>query len=272
MQTNQKRKQPRWLGAVAGALLATASASSKAVVTYTYTGANSGTFSEAGHSLDTSGWALRSDDSVINLTADIHKWNGGIGIEYWDDQRPYKNYDYEHTIDNFDDWEKVSRHSQGWTSSHEFVILDFGAEMVSLTGFSTGWTEYSGDFDSTILAFDGSSGDYSDPTSKSSISSSWDTIGHFSSIGTKNTSSPVSVNVAPANSANATFSSHWIIGAYMPQFGSNVFVDDGDDGFKLNSISFISKPEDTVPGGEAPSPATMLLLLLGLPLLRLRAR
>lgn len=166
----------------------------------------------------------------------------GIGINnYEDHDYYYGGWRDSHTIDN--------------QNSIDSVLLSFG-EDVSILDIELGYI--GGDADFTLLQFNGDNLDLNALSNLSYtelLSNSWSLVGQYT---TDKTSGSETFSI------NAGSSTYYLLSALNPNLGATNGTA-GDDYFKLLSMTYCPTPDDET---EVPAPATLLLLMAGLPLLR----
>ena len=209
---------------------------------------NSMTFQGSdGSQVDVSGWSNTAGSSNTDLEgASLQDYSHGLGIYNADG-------DGQHGVDN--------------AGRYDSVLFSFQGQEVTLNQIDvTGWEPYNGygDIDVSVLAYTGGGTpslagyEYGELTSNG-----WSLV--------QNSTGPtVSYNGEHYvhNLATTTIkSSYWLIGALNPSFwsGSSNYI--GNDYFKIYSLA----GSTSTPPTSVPEPATLALLLAGLPLM-LRAR
>lgn len=212
--------------------------------------------SSDGINLTVTGWSDTRDiggadevESARLLWAD----SSALGVQNRDENTSSPN----HSIDN------ITSDSDG---EFDMLLLQFDTA-VNLTGLNLNWAtdgNSSGIADISILAYDG--------TGSSGVAgSTWANVlssngGNYDAAGNHNN---VGLSYYAVNPTSIV-STAWLVGVYNPVFGSGSGLDGGDDGMKLSLITTETGGDE--PPGEVPVPGSVPLLLLGLALLRGRAR
>lgn len=196
------------------------------------------------------GWNCGSDAEIYD--AYLGQWSGGLGVN----NRDNESGSPDHSTDNAADF--------------DFILFDFSSatgQTFSMETASVGWTS-TGDADLSVLAYLGDNPPPSvgQKTFSGLLSDGWSLVSQINAYGTgaKTVQNPAAIT-----------SSWWIVSAYNPAFGGNTTgMDTGDDYLKISALSGFFEETQNGGGGTPgiPEPASILLLGLGLPLMRLLGR
>lgn len=206
----------------------------------------------------TSAWSNTASSGTALATADITRWDGGLGVRNAGEGSTSPN----HAVDN--------------SGYFDLVMFDFGTKSVALSEVSLGW--YSNDTDISVLAYTGAGAPVLSGVTYNASAEALTGAGGWSLIGNYDVRAidPSNPYTAPIN-AGGTKSRYWIVAAYNPQFSSAGCTGGGacgtgaKDYFKIAGLSGSYKPPG---GGETPVPvpSPLALGILGLAALTLRRR
>jgi hypothetical protein len=144
---------------------------------------------------------------------------------------------YQHALDN--------------TQAYESLLFSF-ASAVTVNGLSIGFK--GADADATVLEYTGSG----DPTASLTLAATggyagllangWKLVGNILDMSTS-TSNPDNFNSLTTSGSVA--SKYWMVGAYIPNIGTNGAGDSNIDSFKVNGISLVGASSVPEPGSIA---------------------
>lgn len=194
------------------------------------------------------GWATSTDSATSALTRATltDQGSSGIGITSVSESTASPN----HAIDS--------------SGKDELVLINFGSDKVSLTGFSTGWSY--NDTDISLLRWTGTAAP--DLTTMSLtgttaptglIASGWQLVTSQDIDGSGNTGYYFGTK-SSTGFGTPDASSWWIISAYFG--GGATGLGAGNDYFKLLSFTGIKGP--TEPPNETPEPGSLALAAVAL--------
>ncbi|MCB1790148.1 MAG: PEP-CTERM sorting domain-containing protein [Gammaproteobacteria bacterium] len=273
-----KLRNQHFLAAAVGLVLAQASGTASAEVTWTFDSANCVSTLAAGHcsggdshfssyrtyqgvgtdavDVTVSGWANTSNGTAGTNTAlglgMITHYSGGLGVKNADAGAGGDTYEGnvpEHAIDNND--------------RYDLVLFDFGAgNSVSLNDIQIGWTWSSGDADINLLAYTGAgamslSGVEFHTGGEGLTAAGWSLVGNYD----------LNPNQSSGVNAGDVSSRYWIVAAHNNILGTDCEYDsngcpNANDYFKVLSMS--GTFDTPTPPGSVPSPAPLALIGLGL--------
>ena len=210
-----------------------------------------------------SAWADTGSGNTLE-TAELKSWSGGLGIT----NRSGLDGGYpDHAIDN--------------RGNYDAVLFSFD-KTVSLDEIVIGWWK---DADLSVLAYTGSgTPDLSGQTyaalddAQNGSAGGWELVGNY--FDPQDSSEPGDGRLHYSINSGGISSSYWLVSALNPAFntpGCNSRAIDcapsnylGNDYFKLYALAGTVTTSSGGGGGNTvPAPASLLLLALGLPLLRL---
>ncbi len=160
----------------------------------------------------------------------------------------------------------VPQHATDNSTWYDSVLFDFGGDKVALNQIKMGWTK---DADFSLLRY--TKNDTPDLTNQSysalNTTGGWELVDNYlySYNSNKNPGTDVLFDVNPDNKS----SSYWLVAALNPAYFSNSnYI--GNDYFKIKTLSGEFDDSCTTNCGpvQVSAPGSLVLLLLGLPLLR----
>ncbi|WP_147302237.1 exosortase-dependent surface protein XDP1 [Thalassotalea euphylliae] len=186
-----------------------------------------------------------SSTDLLIEAAEIGDYPGGLGIS--------NNTSGDgHTADNYQ--------SNPNERDYDFFLLDFGDLSVTLNSITSGYLEY-GASSTQVSVAAVTTGDLADKTwnqvdNNFSLSSGY---GQF--MGNSGSYYVNSFTSEAGEDLSSASSTRWIVGAFNHHFGGDASLE-SNDGFKLASIGFTTKPNK--PGTSIPEPAPLALMLVAL--------
>ncbi|MBU2979042.1 exosortase-dependent surface protein XDP1 [Alteromonas sp. C1M14] len=198
------------------------------------------------------GYDVRADTNVVS--ADLQQYGEGYGVINDDE----KGKSPDHSVDNQSEqgWEYDSGAGSYYyniDTDYDYILLSFDEE-VNVTGATFSWLWKDDDTQISVAALD-------DTSMLDSGSNSWgDIAGDALAVGSFDVLNCDDTDLAMID-IDSVFSQYWIIGAYNTVFG-DIGESMYDDGFKLASVGFTTKPSDK-PVTEVPEPGTFAMLFMG---------
>lgn len=212
----------------------------------TFTGNTAGC-SVSGITATVTGWATSGTDkntALLQASQLTDQGGSGIGLSSSGETTDSPN----HAIDS--------------SGKDELVMINFGAAKVSLTGFSTGWSQY--DTDISILRWNGGAGgpDLTTTTltggTNGLVAKGWQLVTAQDIDGDGDGTDDADTYGAKSGTiSGAASSSWWIVSAYFGAASGNLTTD--NDYFKLLSFTGV---QDTPPG--VPEPGSLALVAAAL--------
>jgi hypothetical protein len=229
-----------------------------------------------GITVDVSGWSdtdeSNSDgissngtDDNIFRARDLDKYNGGWALENRDEKNADgTNTGYggnEHTADN----------TTGGTQDYDFFLLEFSQEVNLSSATSSFLLGQGGSTSSRDTAANNNQITVAALTDNTLLNNNWANIeatqtdqSGFAGFTYSATAGYYTSDLTTSDANVAgVYSNTWLIGALNSIFGGNA-SDEGDDGFKLASVSFSTDSGTPPPATTVPEPTSIMMFGLAL--------